>query len=241
MEHVVYNGVDLAERFIVIGVERPLPTPTPSMQLVHGGNRNFFKGMDFVPPTLSFRLVTKELDKFGRRDELRWLASVLLVDEPVKVQFSSDNGKWYKAVPSGDLTFHEFVKSGYIDVSLTCEQAAMFGLEKSASSSDGVATFAVDGNAPTTLLIEATSAVRESNSDYRFGYTLDNGMVQYAEIGTSYNDVIMDGEKRLVTVNGSVRQLTLQSDWFEVKPGTHTVERTLGSGQFTVSWLERWL
>lgn len=241
MEHVVYNGVDLAERFIVIGVERPLPTPTPSMQLVHGGNRNFFKGMDFVPPTLSFRLVTKELDRLRRRDEIHWLASVLLVDEPVKVQFSSDDGKWYKAVPTGDLAFHEYVKSGYLDVSLVCEQAAMYGTERKVSSNNGAVTFIVEGNTPTTLLIEAPSAVRESNSDYRFGYTMDNGMVQYVEIDTNYNNVIMDGEKRRTTVNGTIRQLTLQSDWFEVQPGTHTISRTLGSGEFTVSWNERWL
>ena len=242
MEHVVYNGVDLSERFMVIGVTRPLPTPTPTIELVSGGNRNNVRGIDLVPPTLSFRLVTKERDRLRRRDELHWLASVLLVDEPVMVQFSSDDGKRYKVVPTGDLSFHEYVQSGFMDVQLQCVEAAMYGEERSATSSGGVVTFLVRGNYQTPLRVEAASATRQSSSDYRYGFTLDNGTVAYLEIPTSSSSsVIMDGEEREATVNGSVAQLTLQSDWLEAAPGSHTLRRTMGSGEFTVSWVERWL
>lgn len=242
MEHVVYNGVDLSERFIVLGVVRPLPTPTPAVELVSGGNRNNVRGIDLVPPTLSFRLVTRERDRLKRRDQLRWLASVLLVNEPVMVKFSSDDGKSYKVVPTGDLSFHEFVQSGYMDVTLQCVESAMYGKRFSVTSSSETATFLVKGNYQTPLRIESTNAVRRSSSDYRFGYTLDNGPVAYLEIPTgSSSTVIMDSETRDATVNGSVAQLTLQSDWLEVQPGSHTLRRTMGSGEFTVSWVERWL
>ena len=242
MEHVVYDGVDLSERFIVIGVTRPLPTPTPTFQLVPGGNRNFVRGIDMVPPTLSFRLVAKELDRLRRRDEVRWLAGTLLVEEPVRVQFSSDDGKWYMAMPTGELDFHEYVTSGYIDVQLQCVESAMYGRRRSATSSNGVATFSVGGNYRTELTIEAASARRESASDYRFGYRLDNGMTAYVEIPTANaSAVVMEGDGRRATVNGSTAQLTLQSDWLDAEPGSHTLERTMGTGEFTVSWHERWL
>lgn len=242
MEHVIYDGVDLSERFTVAGVTRPLPTPTPTYQLVSGGNRHFVRGIELVPPTLSFRVISRELDEVGRRDDIRYLASVLLVDEPVYVEFSSDDGKRYLAVPSGELDFHEYVRCGSMEVTLMATEAAMYGREVMRQSTDGSVSFTVNGNYPTTLRIESTNARRESNSEYRFGYMLDNGAIEYVEIGTSAaSSVIMDGESRSVTVNGAVAQLTLQSTWYEVKPGRHTLRRTLGSGEFKVSWVERWL
>lgn len=242
MEHVIYDGVDLAERFTCIGVVRPLPIPTPRSETLSGSSRLFFRGMDIVPPAITFRLVSVENTAQGRRDALRWLASTLLVQQPVMLSFSDEPNMAYKVVPSGEAAVVEHVSSGAVDVTLQCIESAMYGERKSATSSGGTVNITVGGNWPTSLRISSTTAVRQSSSDYRWGVTIDNGSVAYVEIPTSSSStVVLDADSRHATVNGSTAQLTLQSDWMDVEAGTHTVARSRGTGEFKVEWVERWV
>lgn len=242
MEHVIYDGVDLAERFTCIGVVRPLPIPTPRSETLSGSSRLFFRGMDIVPPAITFRLVSVEETAEGRRDALRWLASTLLVQQPVMLSFSDEPDMAYKVIPDGEAAIVEHVSSGCVDVTLRCVESAAYGEHRSATSSGGVLSITVGGNWPTSLRLTAVNVSRQSSSDYRWGVSLDGESVAFVEIPTSSpSRVVIDTESRHATVNDVTAQLTLQSDWLDVDAGTHSIVRSKGTGNFTVEWDERWV
>lgn len=242
VEQLVYDGVDLSALFTILVVKRPFPTPTPQLQTVGGGARNFIRGVGIVPPTITLRFITKTTSRDERTEEYHHLASVLLVERPVKMVLSSERGRYCMVVPTGQIEPRDYISSGSVDVQFAMEESAMYGDLKQVSSSGGIADIVVGGNAETSLTIVSTNAVRPSSSNKKFGYTTDNAIVSYVEIPVStQSSVRIDGGERVVRVNNAAAQLILTSDWPDVKPGKHRVARTSGSGEFTVSWTERWL
>ena len=55
------------------------------------------------------------------------------------------------------------------------------------------------------------------------------------------HSVLFNMQDRVLTVDGVTVVPTLDSDWFELTPGTHTVEKVNGLTGMTVYYRERWL
>ena len=244
MEQVVFNGVDLTERYVVAGIRRPLPTAAPRYEEVPSGDRRFMRGVDLEPPEISFRIIARSLDEDGRRQAARELASLLLVQEEAALAFSGDAPLYYRVVPSGAFELNEFVRCGYMDATFMAVEAAMYGASRSVSvSAGGSTTIYVGGTYRTALKVTSASATRDGG-DYLYGVRLDSAKTMCVTIPTaSASKVVMDSAARTATVGsgGAVAQLTLASDWFEAEPGRHTIANHKGSGAFTVEWVERWL
>lgn len=242
MEHVVYDGVDLADHFTVVGVRRQLPVPTPNLELVPGGGRYNVRSVDIVPPQITFRLMAIESSRDRRREDQRLLSSLLVRDRVVDVEFGDDDGLRYRAVPTGELALREFVGSGSVDVTLQAVEAAMRGERRTVQSSGGSATLNIGGSYPTALVIKATSAKRASSSEPTVAYKLDGGAACRLELVDSLaHSIEIDADGRRATVDGETAMITLQSPWLEAEPGVHVLSLADGSGAFSVSWEERWL
>ena len=242
MESLVLDGVALPSEFKVAVLERPFATPTPVTQFVHGGGRYALRGVDLVPPQISFRVIAREMTAAQRQARADALAPLLVRDGAVRVAFGSDGGRYYEAVPSGPLDLHQFVSSGSVDVTMTCLEAAMYGDEKVATvPSGGSVTFEVGGTYPTKPTITAASAVRNSSS-LLWGVRLDGGDFLHVETGSSSSrSVVLDCAAGTCKLAGAAHMATLDSDWFEMRPGSHTVRMDNGTGAAVVRWQERWL
>lgn len=107
--------------------------------------------------------------------------------------------------------------------------------------SGGSATVTIGGSAAAKPKVSATSAVRDSSTEL-WGLVLDGGAHIRVKTGSaSGRRVVVDCQGRTVTVSGSTSMLTLDSAWFEMGPGEHTVTMDKGTGSATMTWRERWL
>ena len=115
----------------------------------------------------------------------------------------------------------------------------IFHLDNNLNSA-GDSNITVRGSAPTfpIITVEFTDEVNYFN--------ITNG-VDHIQIDRTFEvgDVlVIDCERNLVTVNGSVSAgmsyLSLDSDFFEIKTGQQLTATPQGSGEVTVNYVERW-
>ena len=109
--------------------------------------------------------------------------------------------------------------------------------------SRGSLTFTVGGTAPTYFYRDLAVAETPDSSTLRYGIRLDNSQTWCVTHNSTSNLRVgpFDFEKRSLMVDGVVSVPTLDSDWFALTPGEHTLENYLGGG--TSLWLkyrERW-
>ena len=106
--------------------------------------------------------------------------------------------------------------------------------------SGGSISFNVGGTYRARPRITA-SAVRDSSSQV-WGLKLDNADFVHVVTGSaSARSVDIDCDGRTCIVNSSTSMITLDSDWLELAPGTHTLVMDKGTGAATVKYRERWL
>lgn len=242
MDIVTYDGHELTRSYIVTNIRRGIPYVNPNLELVGDRGRYAFLGSQLVPPTISFTILAGEMDVTRRREAVRELAPILLVDRFVRVSFSSDDGRYYMAIPQGEIPLQEFVRSGRLDVTMTCDSAAMYGRQMGVTvPSGGSVTFNVGGNDATRPRIKASAAVRDGSSGV-WGVRLDGADVIKVPLASSSSRAIeIDCESRTCKVAGVTALPTLDSDWMELGVGRHTLTNHLGSGQCVVTWDERWV
>jgi hypothetical protein len=194
------------------------------------------------PSLLSFTLVFRGSSPTERQAFVRELASVLMVKEPVRVAFSSDNGLYYEAVTEGALDFASFIEGGALTVNMHALSAALYGVERSVTvPSGGSATLMVGGSYPTNPTITASAALVNSSTGL-WGVRLDAGdFLRVAATKNANHAVSFDCETRVTQVDGATKIPTLDSDWLALTPGIHTIANDAGTGACVVSWRERWV
>lgn len=242
MDIVTYDGHELTRGYTVTNIRRGVPYVRPNLELTGESGRYALLGSQLIPPTISFTILAGERDASQRRDAIRELAPILIVDRFVPVSFSSDGGRYYMAVPQGEIELQEFVRTGRLDVAMQCDSAAMYGRRMSVTvPSGGSATFVVGGNTTTRPRVKASAAVRNSSTGL-WGLRLDNADVLKVPLSTASSwSIDVECDARTCKVGGVTALPTLDSDWLEMGAGRHTLTNHLGTGACVVSWDERWL
>lgn len=236
MEHVVFGGVDLADRFICLIKERPLPSMESRTQHIDGSDRYTDMGADILPEPIVVKLVCPYAPQHVRRELSRWLGSVLYSKEPRKLLISSDEGLWHTARLAKTPKFEELVVSGSVEVTFQPMEAWMYGDEHSVTvPSGGSVTFLVRGSYPTAPKIEAASA-----SGPVWGVRLDEEDFLHVELSQA-SSVQIDCDQRICLVGDSVSLPTLDSNWIYMTKGQHTMRNDQGAGTCVLTWTERWL
>lgn len=238
MEHVTFDGVRLTDTYDVVSV-RGVPTPKVKTEDIPARDGVVERGVTLDPPPISITVITRE-DGRTEGAKRRELASIFSVREAKELQFSGDEGLFYKAIPSS-LDWTEFTTAGRLTVEFLVPEVAMYGETKSVMiPSEGQASITVGGTYPTQPRISGT-VTRDPTSKV-WGVRIDNGDFIHVDTGSdSSRTISIDGEKRTVKVAGAVRLPTLDSDWFELGVGSHTVRNDKGTGETTLTWTERWL
>lgn len=243
MESVSFDGVNISDMFTVIGT-RGVASPVVQTVEVSGRDGIVPKGVVYGCPTVALTFVTDSGDGLKVSEARRQLSAMLNVKEPKKLQFGDDSGLYYMAQPDGPLDWVQFTRTGRLVVPFLVPSPAMYGEERSVTvPSGGSVTFNVMGTYPTRPTVYASAAKSGSSSPNAWGVTLDSTDWMYVLTGSSSTakTVLIDCDSRQCKLAGQTALPTLDSDWFVLEPGSHTIANSQGSGSCTVTWVERWL
>ena len=145
------------------------------------------------------------------------------------------------AVPKGAITLNRAIGAEHASLTFELVDPVAYGREVEFTvPSGGSVTFNVAGTFNAKPRITA-SAVRNASA-LVWGLLLDDDDFIQVDTGSdSARAISIDCDRRTCIVNDEASLITLDSDWLEFAPGTHTLEMEYGTGAATVKYFERWL
>ena len=238
---VIFDGHDLSQGFIVSDVARPAPVLAAETADVPGRDGTVFRSATLEPLTVSMTLLTRGGDRESRRAAIRELMGWLDVDEPKALSFPDDGGLYYLAIPNGGGKRASYYEREAVEVEFLVPDPVMYGEAKTATlPSGGAVEVEVGGNYPAAITITAASAGRDASS-LKWGVGLDSGHYLLLPMPSATGAVVVDCGQRRASVAGALVLPTIGSTWLRLTPGQHTVSMAAGTGDATVSWVERWV
>ena len=238
---ITFDGHRLNDRFFVGEVGIGLPDYEPNMEDKAMGDGSVFRNMRLGSVEITVSLVTRPVSGEDAREALSDLLAWLDVDEPKRLALSSDHGLWRLAVPSGAPQVQDNEWQDKVTVTFVQPDPILYGIKREVTvPSGGTLSFAVGGDYETKPTISSDAATRDE-STLQWGVRLDDGdLMRVAVPVSTASTVSMDCGARTCQVNGATTIPTINSDWFVLRPGTHTMRNDMGTGACTLSWYERW-
>ena len=238
----VFDGIDYGNVLEVASVKMgALPPTLPDMRYAAGMDGGYLAGNRLQPLeiTVKARLATDTID--DREIQQRWAEAVATMRTDGPRPLSLTEGRYWLAVLADESPLDFKTYSATAELTFVCPDPVAYGIERTVTvPSGGSVTFNVGGSYPAKPKI-AAAAVRNSTS-LVWGIRLDNAdYIHVATGNASARNVALDCQARTCTVAGAVSLPTLDSDWLELAPGTHTLSMDNGTGAATVSYRERWL
>ena len=238
---VIFDGHCLNDRFYVGEVAVGLPDFSPEVEDRITGDGARLRRMRLGTAQIDVQLVVRPVQGETPREAISDLLSWMHVDGPRELSLSGDRGLWRMCVPSGTPQMTDDQWGDRLSVSFLQLDPALYGIEREVTvPSGGTLSFNVGGDYPTRPTITATAA-RRNGTTRQWGLRLDDADVMRVIVPVSTSSsVTMDCAGRTCSVNGATTIPTLASDWFELRPGMHSLRNDQGSGACVVSWHERW-
>ena len=238
---VVFNDVVISDFYEVIDVVRPFAGRTNSTQSVSGMNGARITGSSLNQNRLTVVLLMSDVGTRGRREAVRKLSGMLYTDKPSKLLFGSDDGMYYMAILDGDVPFVERVRTGRVEINFVTEEPMLYGKRVSYTvPSGGTLRVKVSGTYPARPVI--SGLVTSDPTNTLWGIRLDEGdYIRLDTKSTEPRNVTIDCSERVAYVEEALALPTLDSDWLELRAGTHTIRNDVGSGACMISWQERWI
>ncbi len=236
-----FGDVVLTDFWTVSDVDRPAVPREVSTENPAGSDGALLLAVRYGSYTVSFSLWT-HVPYMQQTEQLAQIAHAFDVERPARLWFSDDHDRYRLALPNGAPEVTRHIDAACVKMSLLVPEPALYGCHASVQvPSGGSVTFLVGGTYPTCPKVTAASAVRAAASGV-WGVRLDEGDVLKVPLASSAAwKVELGCKERECRVAGSPALPTLDSDWFELKPGTHTITNFQGTGACTVEWDERWL
>ena len=151
------------------------------------------------------------------------------------------------AIPSGELNLTRGINAEIGQLTFELTDPIAYGKRKSVTigrDASSEVTFLVNGTSKTYLIITDTLAIRDSSTSL-YGFQIDDGDFLNVQFSSPSGSTVIDCERRIITRSGQLEMPTLNSSWFEVEPGIHTLKRLYGSSGAsyfaTIEYDERWL
>lgn len=223
---LVYDGVNLADHFIVRTFDMPLlPGIEASTIKIDGrpgewfskraiGTRDIYVGLGILNDTKD------------RKDILEnWflLSDKLTKDKPCKLEIG--NGYYVNAILVGDTQTTTTGKWSIVEVQFTCYDPYIYGEEHEVSLKTGNNTFNVKGKYSTYPVITINGASTTTITDTKTG-----DKIRVEDIASGKSLVINMNEHRCL-VDGLYKPADLSvSDFWALKPGENTLNLSSGTG-----------
>ena len=239
---VIFDGHDLG--LVCTCGDPTITILSSSVDYADSKNRNgsIVKGRTWNNSTASF-VVAFSGTKEECRNAMSTLGMWLDVDEPKKLVLPDTPDRYYMAIPDGDLSLTRGFGGEYGTLTFAITDPIAYGRTVTVDvPSEGSTSFVVGGTAKAYPIIESTTVTPDETSKV-YGIRLDGGDYFHVKNSTaSAFALTADFRERTSTVDGSLHLPTLDSDWFALEPGiVHTLANDVGSGDITISYVERWL
>ena len=238
----VFDGVDLSQTFEVLDISAPAIAPvTADLRQALGMDGAAYAGSTLGPMEIAVkvRVATQTIDQRDIQQALADAVAPLRTDGPKALSLAQ--GRSRMAILANDTALEFESYSAICELKFLCPDPVAYGEQVTKTvPSGGSLTFEVGGTYPTRPTITA-SAVRNASA-LVWGLKLDNSDFIHVATGSgSARSVAIDCEKRTLKIAGAAALPTLDSDWLELSPGTHTLSMDYGTGAATVKYHERWL
>lgn len=234
-DSIVFNGHDLS-KLVYCKVRRPIMADvSASFEDAPGRHGEYFKNARRAGYDLQVDMWIRTEHRREVAKARHKLAALLWSDEPAPLYLPDDPTRYLMAIVSGATDLDEITDD--------CPQATVtfhigdpdyYGQHRRMDMS-GAASFAVGGTLPAALTVTAKPG---ACSSWRITNTDTAEFVEVVQPLTASSVVRMDFDKEHATVNGSVAQLNIMSDFFSIKDRAHI---KISSGSATLEWEERWL
>lgn len=240
MSGLIFDDHDLGELFVYGDPEISILSSSVKRADSNSRNGSIVIGSTWADSTVSFTVAAIGTAE-ERRNAFSTLGMWFDVDEPKKLCLPDTPGRYYLAVPDGVIELNRHIGAETAKVTFALTDPIAYGREMTLTvPSGGSISFNVGGTYRARPRITA-SAVRDSSSQV-WGLKLDNADFVHVVTGSaSARSVDIDCDGRTCIVNSSTSMITLDSDWLELAPGTHTLVMDKGTGAATVKYRERWL
>ena len=237
---ILFDGHDLKSVMVVGDPEITWHTFSPETVDVPGRDGTVVRDVTLGPASVSMA-VAFDGEAPERRHKLSILGSWLRVDGARPLVLPDTPDRYYLAVPDGALDMRRVIRGELSRLSFKITEPAAYGKRRSVTvPSGGVVEVVVGGTYPTGMSIEGT-VTRDATSKV-WGIRLDEGDFIHLDTGyDSARSVEIDTDGRTAKVSGSATLPTMDSDWLRLEVGKHTLRNDEGTGDVTVSWIERWL
>ena len=240
---LTFGGFDL-NRYAYVQLERqPGPSLRSYTQEVSGRSGEAFLGAT-LEPLVVIAHCTLRRSYVRDWDAVRSaLEAAFCVTERKQLTLPDEGGLTRMASATFSSTASEPVDPPVeFDITFTDHDACAYGATRTATvPSGGSVSVTVDGTLPTYPVLSCASAVRSTSTNL-WGVRLDNGDVLRVDTGSdSARRVDIDCCNRTCKVAWATSMITLDSNWFVLTPGTHTLRMDQGSGSCSITWRERWL
>lgn len=241
---VTFNGHDLTASYHVSNMRVSLLPREVSSVTVPGMDGAMYAGSRLQAKDITLTLTAMGTSLAERQEAARTLAGILAVKEPKPLAISVDGGLYYLAIPTSDTERTIYRNATSFEVTFRALDPVMYGIEKTITLSSSTAkTVTIGGTYPTYPVIESGNA-RGASSSNKYVRITNTSTGEYMDIPVSSSGthtVVADCQERSCKVDGATAAITLLSDWMVLNPGTVTLQRTSGSGTFTITYKERWL
>lgn len=234
-DSIVFNGHDLSS-LVYCKIRRPvMASVDATFEDVPGRHGEVFKTVKRDGYDLSVDMWLRTEHRRDVAEARHKLAAMLWTDEPAPLYLPDDPTRYLMAIVSGATDLDEITDDcPSATVTFHIGDPDYYGQHRRMDMSD-TASFAVGGTLPAALTVTAKPG---ACSSWRITNTDTAEFVEVVQPLTASSVVRMDFDKEHVTVNGSVAQLNIMSDFFTVKDRAHI---KISSGSAVLEWEERWL
>ena len=234
---ITIGGHRLNDLFWVSDFQAGVPEFAPyTVELISGGVAS--NSMRRGTTEVTIGLVV--LPGHDARQAISTLLSWLDVDGPLWLSSSDFGGHAMRVVAEGSPVIIEDEYGDVLTLELLQVDPYLYGEQRTLTMA-GTTTVTVGGDRPTLPVVTCAAAKRRATDDL-WGLSLDGGETEmYVKVGTPIaTGVSIDCATKSVTVDNAQSMITLDSDWLELTPGTHTIAFGAGSGTTTITWREMW-
>ena len=237
-----FDGHDLETLFVCGDPEISILNYEPRLETFDSRDGAAMLGGRWDVSTVAFSIGVRGT-ALERRNAFSQLGAWLDVDDPKQLILPDTPDRYYLAVPNGSVDLRRGILGEIAQLSFTLTDPIAYGIEEKYASVPygGSVTFNVGGTAPTFPYFDKTLE-RPDQTTKQWGLRLDSHDVFILDFGTTVNRTIKaDFGERVSYVNDVIKLPTINSDWFALTPGEHTVENHIGSGNgLRLRWHERW-
>lgn len=231
---MIFDGFDFKDLLFVEYIDRTLMPPIGiNADIVPGKLGSLFRDSQLGSGKVTVKCRVVGDTRIEVQKTIREVAGKLYTSSPRKLELRDEPDKYNMAIVGGDTQVDKFLETGYVELDFILTDPCAYSVEEKTVAINSSFTYNGTAEGYAILTIKPTAGPKLTITNN--GTTIE---VIYAFVGSE--SVVVDLEKRLVTINGSnsSKYVSLESNYFKMEVGSNKV---VANGTGTVKYRDRWL